>query len=411
MLLAGIGATALLAGKRSPHILVRSGWQFENIGDIGHTPGLLAIIEKQIPDARVTLCSTGLGGGAREMLQRRFTRLNVIESLELAPGSPLEHAFEDADILIHGSAAGVQRQHLDLWRQRSKKPYGLFGITVSLTSEAASAKLDDATRATLDNAAFVFTRETQSLANIRSAGIKSPQQDFVPDRTFSMDVVDEPAAKTYLKRTGLAGKPLIAVIPRLRYTPYHEFRKTGLLAPEEIARRVGVNDRHKEEDAAKLREVITAWVRKSGGYALLCAEMTYQLGMLNPLLYEPLPDDVKPKVVVRKEYWLPDEAASIYRQARGVVSCECHSPIMALGKGTPAFYVRQPEDTIKGQMYTDLGVGEWAPHIEQISGPALAELVLATLNKGEQSRRRALDAAHKAQALQQRGIQRVSALL
>jgi hypothetical protein len=84
---------------------------------------------------------------------------------------------------------------------------------------------------------------------------------------------------------------------------------------------------------------------------------------------------------------------------------------MALGKGTPAFYVRQPEDTIKGQMYTDLSVGEWAPHIEQISGPALAELVLAALNKEEQSRRRALDAAHKAQTLQLHGMQRVSALL
>ncbi len=51
---------------------------------------------------------------------------------------------------------------------------------------------------------------------------------------------------------------------------------------------------------------------------------------------------------------ITDEAASLYRQARAVVSMECHSPIMACVNGRPAFYVRQPHDTWKGQMYRDL---------------------------------------------------------
>jgi polysaccharide pyruvyl transferase WcaK-like protein len=402
-------AGLLLEGK-APKILVRSGWQWVNIGDIGHTPGLLTLLEKHIPEAQVTLFSTGLGGGAREMLLGRFPKLTILETLELTPGGPLEKAFDEADLLIHGSSAGVQRQHLDLWRKRTKKPYGLFGVTVSLTNEAASPKLDAATKATLDDAAFLFTRETHSLENVKSYGVRAKEMAFVPDATFSMDLTDEAAAAGYLEKTGLAGKAFIAVIPRLRYTPYHQFRKSTLPA-EETARRVAVNDKHKEEDAAKLREAVIAWVRKTGGHALLCAEMTYELEMIGPLLYDPLPADVKANVVPRKEYWLPGEAASIYRRARGVVSCECHSPIMAIYHGTPAFYVRQPEDTIKGQMYTDLGVGDWAPRIEETTGEALAGLVLKNLGKPEEARRRALAAAAKAQGLQGWGMGRIRKLL
>jgi polysaccharide pyruvyl transferase WcaK-like protein len=409
-LLSSLPAAGLLAQTRTPRILVRSGWQWENIGDIAHTPGLIALLEKHIPEARVTLFSAGLGGGARDMLQGRFPRLAIIESLDLTPGGPLEKAFDESHVLIHGSSAGVQRQHLDLWRKRSSKPYGLFGVTVSLTQEAASPKLDDATKSALDSAAFLYTRETHSLANVRSSGVKAKTIDFAPDATFSMDVADEPAAKAYLARTGLAEKPFIAVIPRLRYTPYHEFKKPSY-GPEEAKRRDEINNRHKHEDAAKLREVVVAWVRKTGGRVLLCAEMTYELGMIGPLLYDPLPDDVKRNVVPRKEYWLPGEASSIYRHARAVVSCECHSPIMALFHGTPAFYIRQPEDTIKGQMYADLGVGDWAPHIEQTSAQALVGLVISTLSNPDEARRRARAAAAKAQTLQARAMAHIRTLL
>ena len=39
----------------NPTILVVSGWQDVNIGDIGHTPGLLHILETYIPKSTVIL--------------------------------------------------------------------------------------------------------------------------------------------------------------------------------------------------------------------------------------------------------------------------------------------------------------------------------------------------------------------
>jgi len=85
------------------------------------------------------------------------------------------------------------------------------------------------------------------------------------------------------------------------------------------------------------------------------------------LLIDPLPSDVKPNVV-KRAYWFPDEAASVYSYAFAVLSFECHSPIISLVNGTPAFYLRQPEDTIKGQMYYDLDLSDWVFEIEQVKG-------------------------------------------
>ena len=39
--------------------------------------------------------------------------------------------------------------------------------------------------------------------------------------------------------------------------------------------------------------------------------------------------------------------------------------------GTPAFYVRQPTDTCKGQMYRDFGAGDWFFEVDETSGAQL----------------------------------------
>lgn len=103
--------------------------------------------------------------------------------------------------------------------------------------------------------------------------------------------------------------------------------------------------------------------------------MTYQVEIMDALLIDPLPDDVKP-YIVKHDYWLPDEAASLYAKAFAVLSFECHSPIIAAANGTPCFYLRQPEDTIKGQMYYDLGLADWTFEIEQTTAQQITDRLM-----------------------------------
>jgi polysaccharide pyruvyl transferase WcaK-like protein len=103
--------------------------------------------------------------------------------------------------------------------------------------------------------------------------------------------------------------------------------------------------------------------------------MTYQVDVMDELLIDPLAEDVKP-FVVKHDYWLPDEAASLYAKAHTVISYECHSPIIAAANGTPCFYLRQPQDTIKGQMYYDLGLKDWTFEIEETTGQQITEQLM-----------------------------------
>ena len=116
-----------------------------------------------------------------------------------------------------------------------------------------------------------------------------------------------------------------------------------------------------------ISKAIIAWVRETGNKVLVCPEMTYEVDIMDELLIDSLPPDVKP-FIVKHGYWMPDEAASVYARAHTVLSFECHSPIIACANGTPFFYLRQPEDTIKGQMYYDLGFNDWVFEIEQTEG-------------------------------------------
>jgi polysaccharide pyruvyl transferase WcaK-like protein len=359
-------------GGEPPTILVRSGWQTANIGDIAHTPGLLAILEKYLPEARLILWSNATDRGVREMLLRRFPKLEIVSGESETMGD----IFEQADFLLHGSGPSVvARNHLRDWRGDTGKPFGIFGVTVTTQGEAASQALDDELKELLEEASFVFTRETTSLGNLQRAGVRNPKLEFVPDGTFSLDLANDAAATRYLAEHKLETKEFACFIPRLRLTPYHKIRQVDW-TEDEIRRRETVNATHAEPDHAKMREAIVAWVRETGRRVLLCPEMTYQVELLGPLLYDPLPEDVKPSVVRREDYWLTDEAASVYHRAAAVVSFECHSPIMAAANGTPCMYLHQPEDGIKGQMWNDVGLGDWKFEIEETTGARIAETLL-----------------------------------
>lgn len=98
--------------------------------------------------------------------------------------------------------------------------------------------------------------------------------------------------------------------------------------------RIAANERFAEPDYAKQREAIVAWVRETKMRVFLVLERTDEVPRLRPLLFDPLPADVKPHVVL---------------------TFEMHSPIMAIADGTPAI-LRQPNDASKGQMWCDVGL-------------------------------------------------------
>ncbi len=359
------GCAAPLAEPRPVRILLRSSWQTVNIGDIAHTPGMLRLLEEELPNADVTLWPNRLSKEVEAMLRRRFPKLRIAAAPE-----EQKRALSENDFFLHGSGPGlVGHEAMNAWRATGK-PYGVGGVTIN-ERELKGENY----RQLLAGARFVFCRDTQSLQALRAAGLGAPVQEFGPDATFVVDLRDDRRAEAFLREHGLDSGSFACFVPRLRWTPYWKEGRT--MPPEQVRQREAENERHVEADHAKMRQAIIAWVGETRNKALLCPEMTYEVELLRPLLYDPLPPEVKSKVVVKPTYWLTDEAASTYRHAAAVVSLEMHSPILAIAGGRPAIHLRQPTDTRKGQMWRDVGLGDWLFEIDAATGEQIAERLLS----------------------------------
>ena len=166
---------------------------------------------------------------------------------------------------------------------------------------------------------------------------------------------NDAAATAFLQKHGLEEGKFLCFLPNLRNAPYWEVKPGYAFDEAKHAR----NEEMKEHDHAPLREAIIAIVRETPMKVLVCPEDSTQMETGKEMLVDPLPEDVKAKVVWRENFWLTDEAISTYVRSAGLVSIEMHSPIMALGNGVPAIVCRFAEQTTKGFMWRDIGLGDW----------------------------------------------------
>jgi hypothetical protein len=359
--LAAASAAVARGADKPRRILLRSSWQTVNIGDIAHTPGMLALLEKHRPQDTVTLWPKGLNAEVEKLLTARFPKLAIARNKE-----DQDAALAACDFFLHGSGPGLVGAAEAERARQAGKPYGFAGVTLSDDELKTHREL-------LAGAKFVFTRDTDSLKAFRKADIKGPTADFGPDATFALDLRDDAAADKLLQEHDLKPGEFLCAVPRLRWTPYWEINpETTKPNPQRSA----VNEAFADRDHAKMREAIVAWVTEFKRKVFLVPEMTYAVPRLKPLLFDPLPKEIKPNVAVLPRYWLTAEAASVYAKAAAVLSFEMHSPIMAVANGTPAVLLRQPTDTRKGQMWRDVGLDRWIFEIDDSSGKQIAERVV-----------------------------------
>ena len=342
------------------NILLRGSWQTKNIGDIAHTPGFLTLAQQVIPEKKIWLWPCELDRGVREMLLANFPDLTIVEGEEA-----LKEAFEKCDLLINGSGPGVDLEGMARWSEATGKPYGFFGVS-------ADGLWSDRKKEIFSNASFIFCRDSLSVHFLKAQQLKCPLIGFGPDASYYLDLAPGDPASAFLKENGLEKEKFICVIPRLRWTPV-SFDDEGFYYKDPVKEKVTFD--HIEEDMEKMRQIITDIVRGSSFKVLICPEMTYQVPLGRKFLYERLPGDIRERCVLKKEYWITDEALQVYAAAHSLVSMEMHSPIMFTALGKPAILLRQAEDTWKGQMWRDTGLQKWIFELNVSSAAEISEAV------------------------------------
>jgi len=387
-LFAAISASAADKG-RAPRVVLRSSWQTVNIGDIAHTPGVLALLEKHLPEAEVRLWASNVDNGVAEMLAARFPKVKIIK------GTAVKQAFEECDFLLHGSGPSLVAQNdVEKWSKATGKPYGIYGITFSSQgSTSTKAEADSSLAKTiqiLSGAKFAYFRDSASLKLAKSKGCTCPLMDFGPDGAFAVDLADDAKAEAFLKANGLEHGQFLCCIPRLRFTPYWTIpEKKAKPDPVKQAR----NDAMRDHDGKPLLDAIVKVIENTKLKVLLCPEDKTQMAVAKEMLYDKLPDSVKSRVVWRETYWLTDEAISTYRRSAGLFGHEMHSPIMCIGNGIPAIVCRWAEQTSKGLMWRDIGLGDWLFDLDKEDELArVADTVLAMAKDPEGSKAKAAKA-------------------
>ena len=362
-------STAPVARTREPKkLLLRAGWRSDSIGDTAQVAGMVRLVRMHAPEAEVVLWSNSLDRGVKPMLLRAYPRLRFVEGDVDASGQPdspaLAEAFRECEFLLHGSGPDVMaRDHLRAWRAATRKPYGIFGVSIPGAETQGAEALDQELRQILDGAVFVFARESVSLEALRQAGIMT-RIGSAPDAACSLKLANREAALEFLKRYELVPKQFLAVVPRLRQEPSAEEPGTDVSLESAAA------------DHEKLRQVIVRWVRETGYKVVLCAEKKHQMDLLYPLLYRALPEEIKSQVVRQPLYWLTDTASSVYRRAAAMVTLECHSGIIAAANDTPGIYLHQPEAGLTGRLWQEAGLDRWYFEIEQTGGKEIADRLL-----------------------------------
>jgi polysaccharide pyruvyl transferase WcaK-like protein len=384
-----ISAISRAQDKKPLRIVLRSSWQTVNIGDIAHTPGVLHLLEQYLPDAEVRLWPSSVSNGVEEMLLKRFPKLKIIKGRE-----DILAAFSECDFLLHGSGPGfVAQKDVAKWRQETGKPYGIYCITFA-SADAEAKEL-------LSGARFVYFRDSVSLQFAKDHGVTSPIMEFCPEGSFAVDLRNDAAADAFLKANGLEAGKFLCCIPRYRNTPYWKI-KPGVAFDEKKHAR---NEAMKEHDLAPLRDAIIAVVRETPMKVLVCPEDASQMEIGKEMLVDKLPAEVKAKVVWRPSYWLTDEALSTYVRSAGLFGAEMHSPIMCIGNGIPAIVCRWKEQTSKGLMWRDIGLGEWLFDMDiEEEIPRIVPAVLAMAKNPAEAKGKALKARDFVQKRQQESM-------
>jgi polysaccharide pyruvyl transferase WcaK-like protein len=362
-------ASPVFAASQKPKtVLLKSAWDTINIGDIGHTPGTLRIFERHLPDVQVVLWAASLNERIEGMLRRRFPSVEIVRGK--LGDSALDTALGRADLVIHNSSMS-QDMSLFAWCRKIGKPFGLYG-----QSYFANFVEGDQGRTNvelLNQAAFIYCRDGNTLATLKQAGVRSPVLEFAPDGCFGIDVRDDARALAFLNKHGLEERKFITIQLRT-HSAKHPGKDNPPLNPLHASPQQQADD---ERRAAVYRELLTAWIKKTGYKVLIAPEVQKEMVHNKRLLYDPMPDEIKAQIVNCDDFWNADEAASVFARARVCICHEPHSLIIALANGTPIIHTYSEFHSPKCWMFRDIGLPQWLLEFDSIPAAQMAQTLFA----------------------------------
>ena len=370
--------------KKRPSVLLISGWNLHNMGDVAITPAFLRLMQTHFPEAQVTVLLQTFPNELGKYVKDRFPDVECIAN-EFKAGQKLspriEELFAGADLLVLNSGMTLSYGYYGndwenyiprilafLKADQAGVPFGIFGHSFDMIKPPADILYRDV----LNRAAFLYTRDSESLKVLRAAGVSPKEMSFGPDVTFAFDLRDDKALREFMTRHRVEAGKFTAFVPRL---DVNRFRKDG----------------KEKEHATQTVEILERYAEKAQEPVVLVHEVTRMLGPVKEMVYDRLSESARRHVRYEPEYWMPDAAYSTYAAARMVVSMEMHSVILGFAAGTPSLHPHFKEAGLKQWMMRDLGISEWMVDQDENSASAIADRMLSVHADTPAARRKVAD--------------------
>ena len=378
------------AQVKPPTILLRTAWQTRNIGDVCFTPSMISALERFVPGAKVIAWMANSNEGIDAMVHRAHPNVEILhanlgsEGKEMDP--KLREAFSKASLFLFNSGPifnyglhdsyswdrTMANANILLYAKDAGVPYGIYGQSFDRFAWPSELLF----RRLLGDAAFVYTRDTNSLKYLKSLNMKPPILDFAPDIAFHFRLRDDAPANAFLRSKGLEKDKFLVTI--VHYA---------------LLDRPGVRERGAEY-AEKHRQVLAKWIRETGLPVLVVAEDDREVELGRKVLIDPQPEEIRRKMILRETFWRPDEALSTYLQSRALFSMEPHSCIFAMANGVPSLHCHDWAFGRKAEMFVDLGLGEWVFNLADASVDQMSAQLL-TVHRDPVQAKAKLQAAMK----------------
>ena len=372
--------------RPNPVILLRSSWNDHNIGDQGHTPGTLRLLERYVPEAEILLWHEDPRPETEKIITRNFPKVKIVRGSFYDGDKPfageLKDAFDRASLYIVNSGMVYNYGLFGYdWGNTMSRltpfyycldrgiPFGLYGQSFDKFAHPSMPVFRDV----FSRAAFVYTRDDESRKFLKENRFTPQVLEFGPDGCFGIDVRDEEKGLAYLKKAGLEDQRFLVVV--IRTNTKHVYDQSGgsLMNPAQATPEQQEQDRQR---LGKVRELITTWVRETGLKVLLAPEVSKEVTQAKTGVYDQLPADIQRNVVWRDTFWNADEAMSVYARAHSMFGIEPHSLIMGLALGVPVVHARALSHGRKGWMFRDIGLPEWLFDIDQASAKEMTSAVM-----------------------------------
>jgi len=371
-----LGATTLpsVAQTTTPQktVLLHCAWATKNIGDVGHTPGILRFLEQHLPNTKVILWAANTNAKVDEMLTKRFPKVEIVKGALSEKDGVVQKAVNRADFFLQGPGMGQGTDFMAYCRNIGK-PWGLQAQ--SYFPDMVSGPRGEERIALLNSAGFIYCRETKTLKMLQEAGVKPPVLEFAPDGCFGIDVRDEEKALARMQKHGLEEKKFITIQLRTHSptSPGADDKRPQKLNPLNPTPQNIADDTRR---AKVYQDLIAMWVKETGWKVVIAPEVQKEMEYNKKFVYDPLPDDLKKHVVNFDEFWNVDEACSFYARAHTVICHEPHTPIMALANGTPMMHTFSEFHSPKCWMFKDIGLEEWAPEFDSTPAEKMFEILM-----------------------------------